>query len=436
MTDSPQARRPASPGGAEQRREADTISLLDLVGVLVKRRFLILGTTLTAAVLVFAFALMTARLPQSSPWNLMPNYYRAEAKILLQENGSGVAQGIATSDNALTLLLGGARGKDSNIVLAQAILSGNTLKDTVAEEFDFYDRFNLNQSSHPKTSARSMIGDSLAVDLGQDQGGNIFTVTYQDNDPVFAYQVLSRITGLLEARFKELTLERLTRKKAFVEERMAAVEGQVQEAQSRLSEFQARYGVLDITRQAEQQGTLIAGLRSDVLKAQMELQSLREYLPEGDARITRLKQEIENKNRFIDDLLTGKRQLSEDYIPQKVLPELLAQYMDLQNEVDVQQAVYRSLRQQYESVKIEEADNSRTFQVLERPEVPELKAGPSRSKLCIIVTIAAFFLAVLLAFVKEYLVRVRRDPEESEKLESIRRMLLPRRGNKRSTRSE
>ena len=57
------------------------------------------------------------------------------------------------------------------------------------------------------------------------------------------------------------------------------------------------------------------------------------------------------------------------------------------------------------------------FQILERPEIPDLKAGPSRGKLCIIITFAAFFMSVFLAFALNAWKNIKNDPVAAEKLQ-------------------
>ena len=56
------------------------------------------------------------------------------------------------------------------------------------------------------------------------------------------------------------------------------------------------------------------------------------------------------------------------------------------------------------------------FQIIERPEAPDKKSRPSRGQLCIIVTFAALFLSVFIAFLLNSLANIRNDAEAMEKL--------------------
>jgi tyrosine-protein kinase Etk/Wzc len=411
-----------------EARERDTISLLDLVAVLVRRRWLIVGTTLVAAALVVVFSVLTLALPPDSRWNLMPNVYSSQVKIMLRQNGGSTSiSGLGDTGSTLSLLLGGQTTKDTNVVLAEELLKGNALRDAVTEELDFRTRYHLDQAEFPKTAARTRFGESLKVESASDESSNILLLAYEDTDPKFAFQVVGRTAELLEQRFRDLTLEQVRAKKAFVEDRLRAVESELFAAQKALTDFQIQHGIADVSAQLQQQSNLVASLKSEIVKDQLELEGLRRYLPADDPRLVKLQQDIQNRNDFVDELSSGDQQLSGTYIPPSVVPSLLTGYLNLQGELDVQKAVYRTLRQQYEQVKIEEADNSKTFQVIEQAEVPEVKAGPSRSKICVLVTVAAFVLAIFAAFVKEYLARSRQDPVESEKLARIGRMLHRRR---------
>jgi uncharacterized protein involved in exopolysaccharide biosynthesis len=87
-------------------------------------------------------------------------------------------------------------------------------------------------------------------------------------------------------------------------------------------------------------------------------------------------------------------------------------------ELSAQQQVYSQLKVQYELLKISMASEKPVFQILELAEVPDQKSGPSRGLICIIVTFAAFFFSVFLAFVLNAVSNVRKDPEAMAKLRS------------------
>jgi uncharacterized protein involved in exopolysaccharide biosynthesis len=67
------------------------------------------------------------------------------------------------------------------------------------------------------------------------------------------------------------------------------------------------------------------------------------------------------------------------------------------------------------------ASETPIFQVLETAQVPDLKSGPSRGMICIIVTFGAFFFSVFLAFMLTALENIKKDPEAMEKFRALNR---------------
>jgi uncharacterized protein involved in exopolysaccharide biosynthesis len=98
------------------------------------------------------------------------------------------------------------------------------------------------------------------------------------------------------------------------------------------------------------------------------------------------------------------------------LPAITTDMYRITLELDAQKQLYTQLKVQYELLKIEMASEKPVFQILENAEVPEKKSGPNRGQLCMIVTLAAGFFAVFLAFVLNAINNIKNDPEAMAKL--------------------
>jgi uncharacterized protein involved in exopolysaccharide biosynthesis len=88
----------------------------------------------------------------------------------------------------------------------------------------------------------------------------------------------------------------------------------------------------------------------------------------------------------------------------------------IEMELEARQQVYAQLKVQYELLRVTMDSESPVFQILEMAEIPDQKSGPGRGMLCIIVTAAAGFLSVFLAFVLNAVENIRKDPEAMAKL--------------------
>ena len=88
----------------------------------------------------------------------------------------------------------------------------------------------------------------------------------------------------------------------------------------------------------------------------------------------------------------------------------------IQMELNAQQKVYEQLKTQYELLKVKMQSEQPVFQILERPEIPDMKSSPSRGKLCIIITFAAIFISIFMAFALNAWHNIKNDPEARKKL--------------------
>ncbi len=409
----------------------DTVSLLDLLAVLAKRWRLIFFTTFFAAIGIVLFSLLTLRLPADSPYNPLPNYYRSEAQILLTDPGRGspgLAAGLGSTDLGILAgltTLGRGEG-DSSAALVQELLQGRSLVDQIIEEFDLLDRFR--EAEQPTVAARRMITNGLSSEFKA--GSGVLTVTFEHVDPVFATDVLQRIVPLIESRFTFLTRDEARARTEGIEIQLAQLEDDLLNARRALIDFQRQYGVFDLAQQGGQTLDLVSEFRREQFQLELEREQLLALVEDpNDPQIQRINQNIRRIEQLISEMKSGFRLYSPVTIPLDQVGPLTAEYADLQRELLMKEQIYSTFQSELLRARIESQDTSRRFQVIEAPEVPLEKAGPSRGMISIIVTITAFFLAVFLAFVLEYFSRAKSDPLESPKLEMIRNQFRIRRGS-------
>ena len=410
----------------------DSISLLDLLGVLARRKWLIIGMTAIVAVIALVVLEMTAVLPATSRFNFLPNKYKPTAEVLIQSGSSSSTISSLLNQSGLSSLSGllgtaSLTGGNSSAQLALALLKGRTIEDGVVDKFDFVSRYKI--TKYPRTSARLKYENSLKTKF--DDKTSILEIGYEDIDPQFATDVVNEVTDRLQDQFTTLTMDKVQEKRLYLEKAIATQQVSADIAAAALSNFQTKYGVYDLPTQTEANITALATLNSQLKSRQMDLDLQQKYTPETDTRIVMLKDQISQLERQIQDLRTGVGSMSTGSPSLSSMMGLSARFATVKTDVQVQQAILLALKQQLETTKLEEQDTSPTFQIVEKAEVPEVRSAPSRSKTAIIITLAGFFVSVLIAFVLEYFDRARREPIEAEKLLDIGRNLAIR---KKSTR--
>jgi uncharacterized protein involved in exopolysaccharide biosynthesis len=127
---------------------------------------------------------------------------------------------------------------------------------------------------------------------------------------------------------------------------------------------------------------------------------------------------IANAYREIQELEWGSRRLETSVAPGRAsLPAVTMELNRIAMELGAQRQIYAQLTTQYELVKVSMASETPVFQILEFAEAPDRKSGPSRGLICIIVTFAAAFFSVFLAFALNAVANVRQDPAAMAKLQ-------------------
>jgi len=101
------------------------------------------------------------------------------------------------------------------------------------------------------------------------------------------------------------------------------------------------------------------------------------------------------------------------------LPAITTEMNRIALELEAQKQVYTQLKVQYELLRVNMASEKPVFQILEMAEIPDQKSGPGRGMLCIIVTFAAGFFAVFLAFALNAVENIKKDPEAMAKLKGM-----------------
>jgi uncharacterized protein involved in exopolysaccharide biosynthesis len=123
---------------------------------------------------------------------------------------------------------------------------------------------------------------------------------------------------------------------------------------------------------------------------------------------------------FEQQMKQAKNTLTDAEIHLDKTPNTSLQYMDAVRSVKYQEAVWEILAKQFEMAKLDEAKDFPLIQVLDHATPPEKKSKPKRSVIVLLATLVAFFLAVILAFARESMLRAKQQPEQAERMQALR----------------
>lgn len=400
----------------------ETISLLDVIRVLLKRRRFIVISTVIGAVFIVLFSLYTAKLPNTSKWNILPNEFTATAQVRLLHNpAQSLTPSAQSGASGLAALLGGAAATGpSNADLALALLKGNVLADEVGQKMDFVARYHI--TSKPLNTIRAIFEKGLKARYTLTTG--LLTISYTSKDKYFATDVVNATVDALQARLNSLNLGQVSIEASYWDGRIAAAAGDLQNAQNRLIAFMNRYGIVDLAAQSQAQTSQITSLNQQIQSKEIQLATLRHYgRTDNDPTVVQLRTDIQILHRLLVQLRSGSEGFNMTGIPADQLPRISSEYLGLKNDVGIQQQVYALVQQQYQTAKLQENAAVKTLQVVERATPPESGSSPDRKQLCEIFTIAVFIVSIFIAFMEEYFQKARLDPVQAPKLAQIDELL-------------
>jgi uncharacterized protein involved in exopolysaccharide biosynthesis len=90
--------------------------------------------------------------------------------------------------------------------LAIYLVSTNTLRDKVVDQFDLISRYKLEKSKSPRADSRKALGKTLSA--ASDEKSGVFSIAFKDTDPQFAQSVVNYCVTYLQNWFDELGIDK------------------------------------------------------------------------------------------------------------------------------------------------------------------------------------------------------------------------------------
>ena len=124
-------------------------------------------------------------------------------------------------------------------------------------------------------------------------------ISYDHYYPDQAAAGLEFAVQRLRAKMHALTIERVRRRKIFLDERLAEVRQDRTEAQDALTEFQQEFGVINLAAQSESAIQNVTALKTELYRKEVELHSQIELLGENTAAVVRLRSAVDQLRTLI-----------------------------------------------------------------------------------------------------------------------------------------
>jgi uncharacterized protein involved in exopolysaccharide biosynthesis len=296
------------------------------------------------------------------------------------------------------------------------------------------DRFHLHDVYHTKYAKDTFKKLAARTQISENKKSGVITIATSDTDQQRAQNLANGYVEELNRLMARVNTSSARREREFIEQRLASVVKDLNNAEEQLSQFSSSTSTIDIKEQTRATVDAGAKLQAELIVAQSELQSLRQIYGDENVRVRSTRERIGVLQRELDKMggsafdpgATQAQPNGELYPPLRRLPELGVRYANLYRHVRVQEAVYDLLSAEYETARIQEAKEIATVSVVDFAGWPEQKSFPIRREFMLGGTFVALLIASFLLLLK----KTWDEMDENDDLKVVARQVqasLPRR---------
>lgn len=387
----------------------DEISLIDLAATLWRRKWLIVGVTVLAAVFSVIYAL------------LQPNMFTATSTLLpISGSASSMLSQYAGLASLAGVSLPGASAADPTVKI-QAILNSRGFAEKLITEMDLIPVL----IKHPeKIKTGTPLGIAVegfrkgVFSVSTDAKTSLMKVTAKTKDPKLSRDIANKAVDLLQANLQARTLSASGKNIVILEQQVNDQEQKVRQLQNKLTSYQKKNNL--IAPQAQSAGglQLYQTLIQQKITMEIEISRLESALSDDNPKLISAQTQLAAVKKQIADFERTGGGVGPSMAD---TPGALMEYANLTAELELATKLYGGLLSSLENLRLQEASEKLFVEVIDSAVAPEKKSEPSRSMICVVGTMAGGFLSVLLAFVLDAMKKLVADPEVRAKFAGKRR---------------
>lgn len=318
--------------------------------------------------------------------------------------------------------LGSPSGPD--VTVAQRVLSSRTTMERVILRYDLIRRY----ESRSMEKALEKAAERFSVVLSDD---GFLLVSAEASERERAAAIVRDWISIANDELSRIVTSRARRARMETEEALRVVTDSLEAAQEQMQEFRTRTGLYFPEAQSTQAVEVLGEVEASLVEAEAELAGLRGAV----SQLSPAYMEIARKVSYLREALQlrlGEGDSLSVFPGLQQMPAIVREYESLETKLQARRLVAMMLQQQLERLRIQEATDSPTLEVVVPPSPSHLRSYPKRKKMVILYTLTALVVALALLTVLTYLRRIGRDPRigpywRGLLAETCRQLYLPRR---------
>lgn len=379
--------------------EEDEVDILELVRILWQQKSLIIGTAAVTAISAIALTLV------------VPKVFEAEATVLptASNDAGAMLSGLAAQLGPAAGMLSGVGGGGKTADLIE-ILNSRSMAERVIIRTRLAEKISgWKYQSQLISTLRKMVKVT-----GPTLKSKLVVVHVEASDPKLSADLANAYVDELKAMLDEIGYDSATKNLRFIKEQLDRTKVELAKAEEALAAFQMNNQLEALPETVVSSMESVSSLEAQRISATVQLKATEETLKELKNKVGTLQAdpsaitELELKRNSLATQTTELEKAKEGFVSRlSKLPPKGMELARLKRDVEVQNAVYLALRQQYEARAVTESKESDAFVPLDRAVIPDVASGPRKSVNGLWGLIAGLFVGIALGFVRHY--RMRRE---------------------------
>lgn len=323
---------------------------------------------------------------------LIPNNYKATSLVMIPpetSSGLGSLTGLLSGKSSAASLGSKLLGATSaNIDALLAILNSRTALTKTVKEFNLFDYYDISDNNIDKT-LKEFSGD---LSFEPTEYGMI-EISVINEDPVLGAKIANYLTKILDSLNIMLNTQAATNNRLFIEKRYLKNIIDIKAAEDSLYNLQKKYGVFAIPEQMEVAVKSAAEIEAQLIEKELMAELVKKQFGENSPNYPPIKNQVDFLRKKVNEIKNSSKLSSESNVllPFKNMPELSIKYLRDYRELEIQQKILEVILPLYEQAKVEEQKSIPTIMVLDKAVPPQIKNGPKRATITIIISLLVFF---------------------------------------------
>ncbi len=395
----------------------EEVSLLDLLIVLVRHRWLILkiaAYTIAAAIVLSL---------------ILPIKYTAVTSILPPQQGSSAGSALLAQLGGLgsvaSSLTGGSLGLKNPNDLQVAMLKSRTVEDAMVDRFHLMDFFKVKHQSDARKSFEKIVD----IDNGAKDG--LIRISVTDKDPQRAAEMANAYVEEFKRLSATLAVTEASQRRLFFEQQLTQAKDNLATAEEDLKRTEQKTGLVQLDAQTRATIELLADLRGQIAAKEVQIAGMRSFATGENPDLQIAEQQLAGLRAQEQRMGAASEGATNALIPKGNVQEAGIEYIRKLRDVKYFETIFDLLARQYEVAKVDEARQGAVVQVVDRAVVPDRKSFPPRTLIVLGAVVLGLFFGVVWAFSKEGLTRLSNNPAEHARMEELKGLIAPEKAGKK-----